>query len=90
MGAPLGNHNNANGKRFRLALEKAIAERSEGPDKWNALVEVATKLIDEAKEGNITAIREVADRLDGKAAQQLMMTGDGGGPIAVQFVVKGG
>jgi hypothetical protein len=78
--------NRANGKRFELALEKAIAESSEGQDKWQALVTVAKKLVAEAQDGNIHAIKEIADRLDGKSSQQIAVTDKDGGPL--QVIVK--
>ena len=88
MAAPAGNKNGENGKRFRLALEKAIAERSEGTDKWLALVAVADKLVAEANEGNISAIKEIADRLDGKAPQSLDLNGELG--IKATLVINNG
>lgn len=86
MAAPEGNTNGANGKRFRLALEKAIAEKSSGQDKWQALVQVADKLVTEAQAGSIPAIKEIADRLDGKSAQSLALTGEDGGPLIIQVL----
>ena len=81
MGAPVGNTNNADAKRFRLALHSALERK--GKDKWEALTDVAEKLIAEALEGNITAIKEVADRIEGKAVQGVELTGKDGGPVEV-------
>lgn len=86
MAAPEGNKNGENGKRFRLALERAIAEQSKGQDKWLALVDVAKKLVEEANNGNISAIKEVADRLDGKSAQAVAVTGADGGALVIQVL----
>jgi hypothetical protein len=43
------------------------------------LREIADVLIAEAKAGNIQAIRELADRLDGKPVPTLELSGPGGG-----------
>ena len=78
--------NRANGKRFELALEKAIAEQSGGADKWEALVTVAKKLVSEANEGNIQAIKEIADRLDGKPAQAVNLGDHEGNALTINLV----
>jgi hypothetical protein len=55
-------------KLFREALRMQLAQAGED---LKALREIADVLIGEAKAGNIQAIRELADRLDGKPVQQL-------------------
>jgi hypothetical protein len=55
-------------KLFREALRMQLAQAGED---LKALREIADVLIAEAKAGNIQAIRELADRLDGKPAQML-------------------
>jgi hypothetical protein len=50
-------------KLFREALRMQLAQAGED---LKALREIADVLIGEAKAGNIQAIRELADRLDGK------------------------
>jgi hypothetical protein len=55
-------------KLFREALRMQLAQAGED---LKALREIADVLIAEAKTGNIQAIRELADRLDGKATQIL-------------------
>ena len=52
------------------------------PSDINAIVE---KLIEAAKSGDMAAIREVGDRLDGKPAQAI--TGANGGPVAMTIEV---
>ncbi|TQX88449.1 MULTISPECIES: hypothetical protein [unclassified Rhizobium] len=56
-------------KPFRDALRMALAEAG---DNQQALRVIAGKLIDKAKEGDMQAIKELADRLDGKATQALV------------------
>ena len=78
-GRPPGSQNKD--KPFREALRKQIAEMSGDPKR---LERIATKLLMTAEEGDISAIKEVADRLDGKVAQSLEHTGADGGPIQTE------
>jgi hypothetical protein len=48
-----------------------------------ALEKVAAKLVDMAIEGDLGAIRELGDRIDGKAVQALEVAGANGEPIPV-------
>ncbi len=50
-----------------------------------ALRKIARNLIDRAMTGEMVAIRELADRLDGKAAQALQHSGEDAGPILVMI-----
>lgn len=61
-------------RRFKAALNQAI-EKNKG-----RLDLVAEALLDKAASGDVPAIKELADRLDGKVTQPI--DGDGeGGPI---------
>jgi hypothetical protein len=71
MAAPLGNQNATKAKEFRQALKRALARKS-GSTMSAALEEIATKLAEAAYAGEQWAIREVADRLDGKPAQAII------------------
>lgn len=69
-------------KPWSDAIRRALAKREltgSGAD-LNALAE---KLIDKAAEGDMTALKELADRLDGKSVQQI--AGADGGPIEATF-----
>lgn len=77
-GRPQGSQNKD--KPFREALRKQIAEMSGDPKR---LERIAVKLLTTAEDGDIAAIKEVADRLDGKVAQALEHTGSDGGSIEV-------
>ena len=69
MGAPLGNKNGANGKEFRSALRRALAHKyGSVPD---GLLAVARKLVEAAESGEMAALKEIADREDGKPAQTI-------------------
>lgn len=71
MAAPKGNKNAAKGKQFQDALRRALnADGREG------LKNIATKLVDAAEAGEGWAIKEVADRLDGKSQQAVDLSGE--------------
>lgn len=70
-------------KPFRDALRKRIAEASDDPKR---LDRIAGKLLELAEAGDVQAIKEVADRLDGKVAQSLI-GGDDDDP-AIRTITK--
>lgn len=82
-GAPAGNSNAAKGREWAAAIDRALAQRSK-VDKVNALDALAEKLLRLCDEGDMTALKELGDRLDGKPVQAI--TGAGGGPLTVEIV----
>jgi hypothetical protein len=69
-------------KPFRDALMVAIkAAEADGNPK--SLRRVAEKLLSEAATGNVQAIKEVADRLDGKVPQGIVGGDEGDPPLQV-------
>jgi len=84
MAAAPGSTNRADGKRFQLAVQAALKRK--GKDQWETLTDIAEKLVDEALDGNMPAIKEIADRIEGKAAQQVMLTDGAGEPLKIQLV----
>lgn len=77
MGAPIGNQNAAKSRVFSDALRRAIAQ-----DDGRRIRDAAEKMLDLAAAGEQWAVKEVFDRLEGKAAQALAISGDGeGGPV---------
>ena len=52
------------------ALRRALKRREESDPR--AVEKLANKLITMASEGDLGALKELADRLDGKAAQQIL------------------
>lgn len=83
-GAPQGNQNNRKGRMFRDALDKALRKRSR-VDQLEAIEEIADKLVELAMSGEIKAITEIRDTTDGKPAQQVELTGEGGGPLEFRW-----
>ncbi len=71
MGAPSGNSNAAKAKRWADAIHYVLAE-AEREDTPRKLRDIARVLIDKAVEGDLAAIKEVGDRLDGKPAQAIV------------------
>ena len=82
MGAPLGNQNAAKAKKWAAAVERALCKRS-GKELAEALDDLAEKFIDAVEAGDIAGYRELADRLDGKPAQQLQLQGDEAQPLKI-------
>lgn len=70
-------------KSFANMLNIAIKQATEdGRDKLRA---VADALLDKAMSGDVQAIKEVADRLDGKVAQAIVGDEEGG---PVQIIIN--
>lgn len=80
-GAPQGNTNATDGRIWRAAIRRALEKRSQ-VDKIDALERIAEALIEKALEKDVPALRELGDRLEGKANQTI--SGEGGGPIIIQ------
>ena len=65
---------------LRIAINEAAAEGG------TKLRQVANALVDKAVSGDVPAIREIADRLEGKVAQQLNHANETGtGPAELIF-----
>ncbi len=76
MGRPKGAENR--NREWRDAIRKAAhelraADDSDKPKKVRAIRLLARKLVTKALEGDVAAIREVGDRLDGKATQSVQV-----------------
>jgi hypothetical protein len=81
MAAPKGNQYAAKAGRWAGALSKRIEE-------LKAMDSLADALITEALTGNVTALKEIADRLDGKPKQQLDIGGQEDNPLLTAITVK--
>ena len=84
MAAPAGNKNAARAAQYRHALELELSNYvAEGVSKGMALRKVARSQIEKAIAGDTMAARDIADRLDGKAAQQVTVGGDKDNPVVL-------
>lgn len=79
-GAPIGNTNAAKGKMFEGALKRALARKD------GSLNKIADQLVTKAEEGEQWAVQMVADRLDGKAKQQVVGGDEDDNPL--RFVAR--
>lgn len=71
QGAPTGNQNAKKGKAWAEAIRRAIREKYEGEDYEAKLAKLARKLVDAADSSDMQALKEIGDRVDGKAHQTL-------------------
>lgn len=92
-GAPEGNTNATKGAKARQALIKAIEAKSTGItpvviDKMQCLVDIWTKQIDQALEGDNTSASMIIDRMDGKPKQALIGGDEDDSPISISQVIN--
>ena len=75
-GGQIGNKNPATKRIWTAAIQRALAKR--GKSMGDALDDLAGKLLDLADEGELNALRELGDRLEGKAVQpsEIEMSGE--------------
>lgn len=76
MAAPVGNSNAKKGKAWFDALRKECVQK-------DALAKIAEKVVALALEGERWAVEEIANRMDGKPAQSVELTGDPEAPLQV-------
>lgn len=82
-GAPLGNQNAAKAKLWHGAIMRALDKRGAG-DRLKALDDLAEQLLNLCASGDLPALKEFGDRLDGKPAQAI--TGADGGDLIVRVM----
>lgn len=83
-GGQPGNTNPADGKLWRAAIRRALDIRTSRLKRKEALDDLAEKFLAQCDEGDISAFRELGDRLDGKATQPI--SGADGGPVVVEVI----
>lgn len=86
MAAPLGNQNAKKAKLFEGALKKALARDAGTVD--DGLAKVADALVRAGVAGEQWAVKEIGDRLDGKAPQGVTVSGDEDNPLRISSVVR--
>ena len=85
-GAPLGNNNSGKGRLWARAINKALKNRSK-TDAFAELVDLAEQLLMKCTAGDLTALKELGDRIDGKPAQAVTLGGDPENPLILQPVM---
>jgi len=76
-------------KLWREALMRALARSDDGrPDgDPKALERLAARVVEMAMTGDMIAVKEIADRIDGKVAQTTILQGDEeGGPVQISRI----
>jgi glycerol-3-phosphate cytidylyltransferase-like family protein len=82
VGAPEGNDNARKGKLFYDQLRKVLVQ-----DDQLKLRKVSEKLVDAAIEGEPWAVKEIMDRMDGKAVAIQEIQGPDGTQLKAGFVL---
>jgi len=78
MAAPKGNSNAAKGREWANALERALKlyeSKKRKISRGQALERIANTVIEEALDGGMWAVQEIGNRMDGKAAQSVELSG---------------
>ena len=89
-GAQPGNQNAVKNRPWRMAVDRALQKKSL-VEKADALEIIAEKVVETAMRGPSyekgdpwpAAVAELADRLDGKPAQQVQLSGDADEPLRI-------
>ena len=68
---------NAENRQWAAALRRALVQSKDG----QGMRKLADKVVDMGFKGDMAAIRELGDRIDGKAIQEV--SGEGGGPLQI-------
>ena len=82
VGAPIGNKNATKNKPFLDAMRRALAQN---PQKIGRIID---KVLDQAEAGEAWAVKEVADRLDGKAVQANTLEDADGNNLVTSLEVR--
>ncbi len=86
-GAPKGNQNGAKAKVWSAAINRALDKRTKLEGK-QALDELAEQLLANCDSGDMTALKELGDRLEGRPQQSIVGADDG--PLTIQIVKYAG
>ena len=84
-GGQPGNQNAANGKLWRAAILRALEKRGAG-DRVQALDDMAEKLLSKCDSEDISALKELGDRVDGKPTTTI--AGDPENPLQTLNEIK--
>jgi hypothetical protein len=88
MGAPVGNQNAAKAKIWHAAIMRALERRKPADERIKAIDELADKLLDLVAAGDLPALKEFGDRMDGKPAQAIIGGGEDDPPIRFEKIKR--
>lgn len=74
-------------KRWADALARAVSRESAGKGSPKWLEVIADRVVIAAADGDMAAVKEIGDRLDGKPKQAAEISGPEGGAIPVSINV---
>ncbi len=86
-GAPVGNKNAAKAKVWSAAIARALERRLPLDQRIKVIDELADKLIDLCAAGDLPALKELGDRLEGKVAQSMTIGGDSENPLEFKEIL---
>ena len=84
VGAPVGNTNSSRNNRMWADTIRRVIAQSDG----EALRKVAEALVLKAQEGDISAIKELGDRIDGKSVATTELTGVDGSQLPLSIGIS--
>lgn len=73
-------------KVWRDAIHRAVKRRVEGEGNPQALDRLADALVSAGLAGEVAALKEIGDRLDGKPAQAIVGGDEGDAPVRMEVV----
>ena len=87
MAAQKGNNYAGKAKRWSDAIDRALSKRGRN-DALLALDDLAEKLLAKCDEGDMTALKELGDRIEGKPSQSVDIGGQPDNPFVSELLVK--
>ncbi len=88
MSGTIGNTNATKGKPWRDAINRALARRAEDHTVEGGLNTLADKFLAACEEGDQWAMKELGDRVEGKAAQSHTLGNEDGEEFKVRQTVE--
>ena len=84
VGAPFGNTNSNKNNRIWANTIRKLAIQED----YKRIHAIAEKLFEKAQEGDLGAMKEVGDRLDGKAVATTEITGVDGSDLPISIGIR--
>ncbi len=84
MAARKSKGNQWSDKIWRDAIRVSVMRAQDDPKKGKRLAGLADALVDAGMDGDVSALKEIGDRIDGKVPQGIV--GQDNGPIKVEII----